>query len=70
MLYVFIFILIVIIAYAVYARLDKWVEARSNEVPISIAQMGLMRFRGVPIDETIAALTKTTKAGINISYDQ
>lgn len=70
MLYIFIFALIIIIAYAVYARLDKWVEARSNEVPISIIQMGLMRFRGVPIEEVIEALTKTTKARLNITYDQ
>lgn len=67
---IIILILAILIGYPIYARLDKWVEARSNGVKLSIKDMGLMRFRKLPIDDVIEALTKATKAKLDIQYEQ
>jgi uncharacterized protein YqfA (UPF0365 family) len=69
--YLFIIIfLALIIGYGIYARLDMWVEAKSNGVKLSIIDMGLMRFRQMPIENIIKALTKISKAKLDINYEQ
>lgn len=69
--YLFIIIfLALIIGYGIYARLDMWVEAKSNGVKLSIIDMGLMRFRQMPIENIIKALTKISKANLDIKYEQ
>lgn len=65
-----IILLALIVAYSVYARLDIWVEAKSNGVKLSIIDMGLMRFRQMPIENIIKALTKASKANLDIKYEQ
>lgn len=62
--------LALLVGYAVYARLDKWLEARSNGLDLSPIDMGLMRFKQIPVDEMIAVLTKATKANLGVSYEQ
>ena len=67
---IIILIVIILIGYSLYARLDKWVEAKSNGVKLSILDMGLMRFRQMPVDDMIQALTKVSKAKLDIQYEQ